>query len=302
MTVRGPTYLIALSTLLIGGSAALAQSSRPPAGAAPKPTSDVRFDEKIGSQVPLDLVLRNENDEPITVGECLDNKPTILVLAYYRCPTLCNEVLNGLVKSMRELPHDFSAGNQFRVLTVSFDPKEHGDLARRKKDSYVREYGRPGADTGWRFCTAGVDSVEALTTAVGYKYEYDRVFKEYNHPSGVIILSPQGKVMRYFYGFSFGGEYQLEGGGSTTLRLSLVEAADGKGGSLLDKITLACFSWDPSTKKYSPSIVKLMRAAGILTVAAVALGVTIAFVRERRRRAAPAFTGQPDSRPTEGTT
>ena len=245
----------------------------------------VKIDERIGNSIPLDLVFRDENDQPITFGECVAGKPTILVMAYYRCTVLCTSVNEGLVKSMREMPHDYSAGGQYRVVTVSMDPKEKGDLARRRKELSVKEYGRPGAAEGWRFLTGSKEAVAQLTEAIGYKYEFDKVFKEYNHPSGIVLLSPQGTVTRYFHGIDYAGEKRLEGGGATNLRLSLIEAADGKGGSLMDKLMLACYSWNPHNKKYTPTVRGMMRVAGAVTLAALALGVGLALLRDRRRKA-----------------
>lgn len=303
MTLRSLLLFLAVAA---GAPPALAQGVLPESSPPQRQSESVRFDEKIGTQVPLDLVLRNEKDEPVTLAECMAGKPTILVMAYYRCTVLCTQVNAGLVKSMREMPNDYSAGPQYRVVTVSMDPKEHGDLARRKKEMSIGEYGRPGADEGWRFLTGNKEAIAQLTEAVGFRYEFDKVFKEYNHPSGIILLSPLGKVTRYFYGIDYDGEKRLEGGGATNLRLSLIEAADGKGGSLLDKLTLACFSWNPHNKKYTPTVRGMMKIAGVITLVALGLGIGLALVRERRRRSlAPAVTAtdtQAAAGPPGGTT
>lgn len=283
MTLRSLLLFLALAA---GAPRAAAQPGMVPESSPPQRQSEsVRFDEKIGNQVPVDLVLRDENDKPVTLAECMAGKPTILVMAYYRCTVLCTQVNAGLVKSMREMPHDYSAGPQYRVITVSMDPKEHGDLAQRKKEMSIGEYGRPGAKEGWRFLTGNKEAVAQLTEAIGFRYEFDKVFKEYNHPSGIILLSPLGKVTRYFYGIDYDGEKRLEGGGATNLRLSLIEAADGKGGSLLDKLTLACFSWNPHNKKYTATVRGMMKVAGVVTLVALGLGVGLALLRDRRRKA-----------------
>ncbi|HUR52801.1 MAG TPA: SCO family protein [Gemmataceae bacterium] len=282
-----------------------------PESNAPRLGGKAGIDEKIGAQVPLDVAFRDEDEKPITLRECIGNKPTILVMAYYRCPVNCTDVLNGLVSSLRGMPADYSVGNQFNVVTVSFDFKEHGELASRKKETYIREYGRPGADKGWRFLTGSKEAIKELTDAIGFRFEYDKVFKEYNHPTGITVLSPDGKVMRYFYGIAYDRNYQLLGGGSTTLRMTLIEAADGKGGSLIDQAGLFfCFSFDPHNKKYSLSVRKLMRLAGVATMLAVAVGVGLALRRDRRRNdpvptlanpnPAPA-ADTPASGPAEGT-
>lgn len=278
---------------------ALAGSAAADYGAAPKPVGsrrtdnpDVGIDEKIGNQVPLDLTFRDESGNDITLGDCVGGKPTVLVLAYYRCPMNCTDVLNGLVDAMKAMPNDFSVGGAFNVVTVSFDPKEQPGLAKLKRQNYLQEYGRPGAENGWHFLTGHAGPIKQLTSAVGFKYVYDKVYKEYDHPTGVIVLTPAGKVARYFYGHSYSGEYRVPGG-TTTLRLSLVEASGGKVGSLLDKLILRCYRFDHLERKYSLNILLVVRTAAVLTVLALAGGVTYFVRRERRRKPAP---DQPASR------
>jgi protein SCO1/2 len=237
----------------------------------------------------------------------MDGKVTILVPVYYRCPMLCTQTLNGLLEALRQMPPDFTAGGKFNIVTFSLDPKEHHSLARDKKAVYLDEYGRPGAEQGWRFLTGTKETVQAVTEAVGYRYEYDRAFKEYNHPSGLIILTPEGKVARYFYGIGFDQEYKIPGG-TTTLRLSLVEASDGKIGSLSDKLILLCYRFD-HTKGYAFQIMRAVQIGGVLTLILMLTGITVALRRERRRRetldpvavAAETTTRQNDGPPSGGT-
>ncbi|MDB5307764.1 MAG: hypothetical protein JWO38_1966 [Gemmataceae bacterium] len=292
-------------------------------GLAPRPgegrrpgNPGVRIDEKLGEQVPLDLTFRGEDGADITLGECVGGKPTVLVLAYYRCPMNCTDVLNGLVAAMREMPADFSAGGAFNVVTVSFDEREQPGLAQEKRKSYLAEYGRPGAEAGWHFLTGRKESIRRLTDAVGFRYVYDKVYKEYDHLSGIIVLRPNGQVFRYFYGIGYGGDkeirYDTETGftiGKTTLKMSLVEASDGKVGSLLDKLALRCFRFDHLEQKYSLNVLLAVRAGGILTVVLLAAAVTY-FVRRERRKPLPSpadrpgpggeGTGGPADRPAEG--
>jgi protein SCO1 len=319
--VRFPTRFAAVAVVaaLLGGVAVppahagndgVVPSHDQPRG--PKPAA--RIDEQIGAQVPLDTVFRDENEKPVTLREAMAGKPTILVPVYYRCPMLCTKVLNGVLEALRAMPADFSAGDQFNVVTVSMDPKEHGDLAREKKKAYLAEYGRPGAEAGWRFLTGTKESIAALLDTVGYRFEFDKMMKEYNHPSGIIILSPQGKVTRYFYGIGYDGEYEVaaepiaQGDGTlkrqtTTLRLSLVEAADGKGGSLLDKLTLLCYRYDHLQKGYSLNVMRAVQAGGVLTLLVLAAGLFLAFRRESRRTPGGKGTGadpKPDDAPATG--
>lgn len=301
----------------------------------PKKTtlSAARIDEQIGAQVPLDLIFRDEDDQPITLKDCIADKPTILVPVYYRCPMLCTKILNGLLETMRDMPADYAVGRQFNVVTVSMDPKEHGGLAKEKKATYVAQYGRPGAENGWRFLTGSKESCAALLGAVGFRYEFDKMLKEYDHPSGLVILSPHGKVTRYFYGIGYSGEFEMPDGAAwggtgpkpelteaelrqrndpdpekrrkftkatTTLRLSLIEAADGKGGSLWDKFTMLCYRYDALHQGYSLNVLRAVQLGGVLTLLAVGTGVFLALRRDRRGRAAPP-AGPTDALPSGGT-
>jgi protein SCO1/2 len=249
--------------------------------------------EHIGAQVPLDLVLRDENDKPITLGDAINGKPTILVPVYYRCPMLCSKVLTGLLEAVRAMPQDFSVGGRFNIVTLSMDPLEHGDLARSKKKTYLHDeggYGRPGADEGWRFLTGKKENLQTLFDTVGFRFEFDKMMKEYNHPAALIILSPQGKVTRYFYGLGYDGEFEIDGepvkqNGTmtkpkTTLRLSLIEAAEGKGGSLADRLLLLCYRYDAMHQGHSLQVLWLVRIGGIITLLAVLTGVLLAVSRE----------------------
>jgi protein SCO1/2 len=273
--------------------------------AAPRPQAGI--DEKLGITVPLDTVLRDEADQPITLRQCIGDRPTILVPMYYRCPMNCNLVLQNLVESIRAMPADFSVGKQFNIVCVSFDPKEHGSLAAAKKEVTLGEYGRPGAEAGWRFLTGTKDAIAEVMSSIGYQFEFDKAYKEYNHPNAIIVLSPEGKTTRYFYGFNYSGDIELKGEKvkqadgtekvpTTTLRLSLIEAAGGKGGSVLDKLTLLCYRFDHLNKGYSVNVLRVVQLGGILTLLLVTTGVGLTLLRERR--AARAAGLEPHSEPT----
>lgn len=271
---------------------------------------EARIEEKINTQLPMDLILRDENDKDITLGDAIGGKPTILVPVYYRCPMLCTKVLNGVLEACRQMPTDFSIGGRFNVVTVSMDPLEHGDLARAKKKAYLDEYGRPGAENGWRFLTGKKENIATLLDAVGYHFEFDKMLKEYNHPSGIIILSPKGKVTRYFYGIGYDGEFELDvptakdakekvTRPTTTLRLSLVEANEGKGGSLLDKLTLLCYRYDHLNQGYAFSVLTAVRIGGIVTLTALVAGMFFAFRREWRKKAAAVAAATAGNHPND---
>jgi protein SCO1 len=293
-------WIVASSGVFLTPAMVKAGDGLAPEGDLPRARQDVAgIDEKLNTQLPLDLVLRDEQEKPITLRECIDGKPTILVPMYYRCPMLCNLVLKSLVETLRAMPQDFSAGGKFNVVAVSFDWKEHCDLGSAKKNVVLQEYGREGAEHGWRFLTGSKEAVAELMATIGYRYEFDKSFKEYNHPSGIIILTPEGKIARYFYGISYDGEFRVPGG-TTTLRLSLVEAADGKGGTMLDKLTLLCYRFE-HMKGYSLNILRTVQIGGIITLVVVGIWLFLTFRHEwRGAQGQPTPTdGRPESRDSQ---
>jgi len=259
------------------------------------PRTQAGIDEKIGVQLPLDTPLRDEQEKPTTLRECIAGKPTILVPMYYRCPMNCHRVVKNLVETLREMAknNDYTVGNQFNVICFSFDPKEHSGDASRYKDVTVGEYGVPGSEKGWHFLTGTKESVAEVMGAIGFRAELDKAYKEYNHPNGIIVLSPEGKTTRYFYGFDYGGEIELAGDKvkqadgtekvpTTTVRLSLIEAAGGKGGSVRDKLVLLCYRFDHLNKGYTVNVLRVVQIGGIVTLLLVGSGVGLALLRERR--------------------
>jgi protein SCO1/2 len=233
----------------------------------------VGFDQQLNAQVPLDLEFMDENAKTVKLGDYFGKKPVILVLAYYRCPMLCTLVLNGVAQAMRDLP--FTAGAEFNVVTISFDPRETPLLAAAKKKTYIASYGRPGAEDGWHFLTGKQDAIDRLTKAVGFRYVYDAKQDQFIHTSGIMILTPQGKISRYFYGIQFP---------SRDLRLGLVEASAEKIGSPTDQILLYCFHYDPESGKYTSSILAFVRMGGVLTLVGLVGMVWFLFRREGRKR------------------
>lgn len=228
--------------------------------------------EHLDAQLPLDLELRDEDGRAVRLAELLDgDRPAILTLGYYRCPMLCSLVLNGLVESLREV--SWSAGREFQLLTLSIDPLESPALARLKKQSYLREYGRPGAEEGWRFLTGTEAAVRRVAETVGFGYRWDEDTQQYVHAAAVFVLTPDGRVSRYLYGVQYDPR---------TVRLSLAEASAGRYASTLDKIILFCFHYDAGEGRYAPAAVKVMRAGGLVT--ALALGTVVAAGLRRGRR------------------
>jgi protein SCO1 len=265
-------YLCNLSIVLLLASTAFAQKppgpSSPLYGARPEtgnpstglPTAlrDVKIEQKLDQQLPLDLVFRDEAGQQVKLGQYFGKKPVVLALVYYDCPMLCTQVLNGMVTSFRVLP--FQIGNEFEVVTVSFDPRETNVLAAAKKKIYVDylpERMRSGASNGWHFLTGDQASIEKLTDAVGFRYHYDEATKQFAHASAIMLTTPQGKLSRYFYGIDYSAR---------DLRLGLIESSANKIGSPVDQLLLYCYHYDPATGKYGAAVMKVMRIAGVITI------------------------------------
>ena len=245
----------ALVGLLVFLAVAAARAQVRNASQLPPVLRNVGIDQKLNQQVPLDLAFRDEAGDVVRLGDYFGSKPVILMLVYYECPMLCSTALNGLLESLKQLK--FDVGKQFEVLTVSFDPTEKPSLAAAKKALYVGTYGRPGAADGWHFLTGDQDSIHRLTEAVGFRYNYDPSIKQYVHATGLIVLTPQGRIARYFYGIQYP---------AGTLRLGLVEASQGKIGSPVDEVLLYCCQYDPETGKYSLIIARVLKIGAAFTV------------------------------------
>ncbi len=240
--------------------------------AQPAILREVGIDQKLSAQVPLDLTFRDEAGQSVQLRQYFGERPVILSLVYYECPMLCTQVLNGLLESLKTL--SFDAGRQFNVITVSFDPGETSALAANKKESYLKQYGRAGAEPGWHFLTGDSSSIRQLTQAVGFRYKYDPTTGQFAHASGIMVITPQGKIARYFYGI----EYPAR-----DLRLALVEAAQNQIGSPVDVLLLYCFHYDPLTGKYGLVIMNVLRLAGIATVMALGTFMIVMFRRDRKK-------------------
>jgi protein SCO1/2 len=231
----------------------------------------VGFDQRLDAQVPLDLVFRDETGRDVPLRDYFGGKPVILVLAYYRCPMLCTMVLNGLVRALLDVT--FDVGKEFNIVTVSFDPRETPALAAAKKKTYLERYGRPGAVEGWHFLTGTEDAIKRLTNAVGFRYTYDAKHNQFAHASGIMILTPQGRIARYFYDITYSPR---------DIRLGLVEAAENKIGSPADQILLFCFHYDPAEGKYGPIIMNFVRLGGVVTLLGLGTFLTVLWRGEWR--------------------
>jgi len=253
--------------LLLAAHVAIAADGRPAI------LRDVGFDQRVGESVPLDLPFRDESGRTVRLRDYFGTKPVLLVPAYYECPMLCTLVLNGVVSALRALP--FDVGKQFTVVTFSFNPHESSQLATEKKKTYLEAYRRPGAAAGWHFLTGDEESIARLTRAIGFRYAWDSGQQQYAHASGIVVLTPKGKVARYFYGVDYAPR---------DLRLALVEAAEERIGSVVDQLLLFCFHYDPATGRYSRLALGAVRVGGGLTLLALVTGVGVLIRRDRTRR------------------
>jgi protein SCO1/2 len=241
-----------------------------PASVQPEALRGVGIDQRLDQAVPLDLVFRDETGAAVTLGSLLRGKPVILNLVYYECPMLCTLVLNGLLGAMKALP--FDAGNEFDVITLSFDPTETPELAARKKATYLAQYQRAGAADGWHFLTGDAAAIERLAATVGFRYRYDAERKQFAHAAGLTVLTPRGIIARYLFGVEFAPR---------DLKFALMEAAENRIGSPIDQLLLFCYHYDPATGRYSSAVLTAVRAAGLVTVLGLLGFVAWAVRRER---------------------
>jgi protein SCO1 len=254
----------------------------PPANVRPPYLENVGIEQHLDAQVPPDLAFVDDSGRTVHLGDYFGNKPVILHLVYYNCTMLCGEVLAGLAGALKAVK--FDVGKEFDIVTVSFNPKETPDLAAAKKKDYVARYGRPGATNGWHFLTGSADSINALTRAVGFQYQYDPKIQQYAHATAIMVLTPQGHISRYFYGVEFPPK---------DLRMGLVEASEGKIGNAVDQVLLYCYHYDPATGKYGAIVSNILRLGAGVTILLLGGLLLILF---RLEKMAPRRSWQQDKR------
>lgn len=264
-TARAFLLIPLAATMLAFAAPARGQSSstKPPA------LRDVGIDQKMNAQVPLDVTFHDETGSTVRLGDYFHGKPLILSLVYFECPMLCPMAMHGLLVSLQKVT--WTAGKDFNVLTVSFNPRETPNVAASKRNVYLGLYNRQGSDLGWHFLTGDDASIERLTQAVGFRYHYDSDSGQYAHPTMIVVLTPQGRVSRYLYGI----EYP-----ERDVRLALVEASHNKIGTAVDQVLLFCYHYDPVQGKYGFAITRVIRAAGIATIVLLGGAMLIMFRRE----------------------
>jgi protein SCO1 len=257
-----------IAALLVSGAIARGQAVPSNIGVAsasmPAQLKNVGFDPQLNAQIPLDLPFVDENGKNVQLRDYFKQKPVVLAFVYYGCPMLCNQVEQGVVGSLRML--SFTPGRDYEVVFVSFDARESADMAAQKKKSALEHFRRPETASGWHFLTGTKDSIDAATKAANFRYSFDAKTNIFAHASGIMLLTPDGRISRYFYGVEYPGR---------DMRLGLVDASAGKIGTPIDHVLLFCYQYDPSTATYSASILKIIRLGGILTVLCIVGGILI---------------------------
>jgi len=268
--LRGLATSVALASLLASSARGQSHySGQYPEGyptqninVRPALLKDVGIDQKLSGSVPLDLPFHDETGKSVALRDLFGGRPVLLSLVYYNCPMLCTQVLNGMERSLKDVPMDI--GKQFNVVTVSIDPREKPPLASAKRAMYAGLYGRPGAAQGWHFLTGDEPQIKQLANAVGFRYAYDPESKQFAHASAIMILTPEGKISRYLYGIQYAPR---------DLRLGLVEASEGKIGTSVDQLLLFCYHYDAVSGKYDLLVSRILKAAGVFTILVIGIGI-----------------------------
>ena len=266
-------HTVGIAALLLAAGMLRAQAvpgnAGPAASAMPAALQDVGFSPPLNGPMPLDLFFRDETGRSVRLREYFGQKPVVLAFVYYRCPMLCDQVEQGVVGVLRML--SFNPGRDYQVVFVSFDSRETPEMAAEKKKKALAHFRRPEADSGWHFLTGSRESVEAATKAANFRFSFDAKNNLFAHASGVLLLTPDGRISRYFYGVEYPGR---------DMRLGLVDASAGKIGTPLDHVLLFCYHYDPTAATYSASILRIIRLAGVLTILCLVGGILISRRRE----------------------
>jgi protein SCO1/2 len=267
----GRTLLtVALLAATAWGQAMTKGIMSPPANVRPPNLQNVGIEQHLDGQVPAGLAFVDDSGRAVKLGDYFGTKPLVLNLVYYNCTMLCGEALSGLTGSMKMVK--FDVGNEFDVITVSFNPQETPAIAAAKKQDYLKRYGRAGAASGWHFLTGPAESINALTKAVGFQYQYDAKSSQYAHATAIMVLTPQGRISRYFYGVDYPPK---------DLRMGLVEASQGKIGNAVDQVLLYCYHYDPATGKYGAIVSNILKLGAALTILILAAMLLILFRMEK---------------------
>jgi protein SCO1 len=242
-----------------------------PSSQMPGALQNVGFEQRLNETLPLDLMFKDEDNREVRLGEYFNRRPVVLAFVYYECPMLCSQVMNGVTSALTAL--DESAGSDYEVVAVSFDPRETPMMAAAKKKSYVDRYNRANAAHGFHFLTGSEASIKALTAAAGFKYAWDDQTQQFAHASGFVVATPAGKLSRYFFGIEYAPR---------DIKFALIESSAGRVGSLVDQVLLYCYHYDPKTGSYSFVAMKAVQLGGAFTLLALVGFVVVAIRRDYR--------------------
>jgi len=254
------------------------------ASSMPAPLRQIGFDQNVNQRLPLDTEFRDEDGRTVRIGEFFGSRPVVLAFVYYDCPMLCTQVLSAMTSTLGVLALD--AGRDFDVVLVSFDPREQPALAAAKKADYLARYKRPGSERGWHFLTGDEPAIKRLTGAAGFRYVWDADTKQFAHPTGIIVVTPDGRLARYLFGIEYGPR---------DLRFALLDATSGKVGSVVDTLLLFCYHYDPMTGRYGVVIMRVLRIAAVATVLLLATFIVVMVRRERPRPGLPPSLSAPQN-------
>lgn len=247
-----------------------------PSQTMPQPLLEIGFDQKIDQQLPLDATFRDEHGNTVTLGSFYGKRPVVLAFVYYECPMLCTQVLNAITSTVSTL--EFNAGQDFELVFVSFDPRETPAQATAKKAEYTARYKRAGTEGGWHFLTGDEPQIKRVTSAAGYRYTWDEQTQQFAHPTGIIVTTPDGRNARYLFGIEYGPR---------DLKFAIVEASQGRVGSVVDNLLLYCYHYDPMTGRYGVYIMRTLRIAGVATLLGIGTFIVVMVRREKSTAAGP---------------
>jgi protein SCO1/2 len=268
------TITVVVWITILYAAPAFAQMNEPKPGKPVDQKRDVGIDPKLNGQIPMGAVFTDEFGKKVRLGDLLGKKPTVLNMIFYKCTGSCLLEGDGMVKVFRAMRFDI--GKEYNVITVSINPTESPSLAMDKKESYLQAYARKSAPDGWHFLVGNRENINRLATALGFRFVYDPVKDQIAHATGIMVLTPDGRVSRYFMGVGYP---------ATELRLSLVDASAGKIGTVVDAVVLYCSQFDPITGKRTLAVMNLMKIAGGVTVLALVLSISLMSLKNRRQSA-----------------
>ncbi|MCC7032986.1 MAG: SCO family protein [Acidobacteria bacterium] len=271
VVVAGGLALTAAVVSAQSGGEGLRPQSGIPSSQMPGALEGVEFEQRLNSTLPLDVAFVDESGREVKLGDYFERRPVVLAFVYYECAMLCSQVLNGVTSALSAL--DETAGRDFEMVAVSFDPRDTPMAATAKKKAYVDRYGRQGAEQGFHFLTGSEASIAALTDAAGFRYAWDDETQQFAHASGFVVATPDGKLSRYFFGIEYAPR---------DIKFALIESSAGRVGSLVDQVMLYCYHYDPKTGSYSFVAMKAVRLGGAVTLLALAGFVVVALRREHR--------------------